>query len=190
MLLFQIKKGFKPSAHYECIRGRKTERSSFSNKFKIFSLIHRYHQFVHDHQFCSTRLPRWRFCVLVTMLARTNKRKWSLKKWRNYAKLSAIAEDFYLTNLLNLLLVYIQGFPPLCQPFFPNKPHTQTFLTFQSKWAREEKLCLYNNPAFRDWTSTKFWIIVMQMSSLFIHITNFLRTSVMLLQNFYILLLP
>ena len=94
-----------------------------------------------------------------------------------------------LTNLLNLLLVYIQSFPPLCQPFFPNKPHTLTVQTFQSKWAREEKLCLYNNSVFRGRNSTKFWIIVIQMSGLFSHITNFLRTSRMPVQNFYILLL-
>ena len=37
-----------------------------------------------------------------------------------------------LTNLLNLLFVYIQGSPPLCQLLFPNKPRTQTFLTLQS----------------------------------------------------------
>ena len=52
----------------------------------------------------------------------------------------------------------------------------QTFLTFQSKWASEEELCLNNNSAFRGRNSTKFWIfwiIVIQMSSLFIHVTNF-----------------
>ena len=27
---------------------------------------------------------------------------------------------------LNLLFVYIQGSPPLCQAIFPNKPHTHT----------------------------------------------------------------
>ena len=82
-----------------------------------------------------------------------------------------------LTNLLNLLFVYIQGSPPLCQLLFPNKPRTQTFLTLQSEWAWEEKLCFYNNSAFRCQNSTKFWIIVMQMSSLFINITNFIRTT-------------
>ena len=75
---------------------------------------------------------------------------------------------FNCTNFLNLIFVYIQGFPPLCQPFFPNKPHTQTFLTLQSKWAREGKLCLYNNSPFRGRSSGKFWIIVIQMSSLFV----------------------
>ena len=73
-------------------------------------------------------------------------------------------------------LVYIQGPPALCQPFFHNKPHTQTFLTLPFKWAAEEELCLNNNSAYRGWNSTKFWlfwIIVIQISSLFIHLTNF-----------------
>ena len=76
---------------------------------------------------------------LAATLARINKRKWSLKKRKNQAKLNAIAEDFNFKKF-----VYIQGSPALCQSFFPNKPHTQTFLTLQSKWAREEELCLNN----------------------------------------------
>ena len=70
--------------------------------------------------------------------------------------------------------------------FFPNKPHTQTFLTLQSKWAREEELCLNNNSTFRGRNSTKFWIIVIQMSSLFIHITNFKITITNLNSKFCI----
>ena len=89
---------------------------------------------------------------LAAKLARLNKRKWSLKKVKQ--NLNAIAEDFSLKNI-----VYIQGSPTLCQPFFPYKQHTQTFLTFQSKWAPEEELCLNNNSAFRGRYSTKFWII-------------------------------
>ena len=60
--------------------------------------------------------------------------------------------------------------------FYPNKPNTQTFLTLQPKWALEEELCLNNNPVFRGRNSAKFsiiWIIVIQMSSLFVHVTNF-----------------
>ena len=68
---------------------------------------------------------------LAATLARINKRKWSLKNRKTQAKLNAIAEDFSF---------YIQGFPALYQPFFPNKPHAQTFLTLQSKWAPEEEL--------------------------------------------------
>ena len=59
---------------------------------------------------------------LTATLARINTSKWSLKK--NQAKLNAIAEDFSLKKF-----IYIQGSPALCQPFFPSKPHTQTFLT-------------------------------------------------------------
>ena len=80
--------------------------------------------------------------------------------------------------------------PLLCvKPFFPNKPHTQTFLTLQSKWAPEEELCFNNNSAFRGRNSTKFWIfliIVIQMSSLFIHVTNFKTTITNLNSKFCI----
>ena len=62
---------------------------------------------------------------------------------------------------------------PWSQSVFLNKSHTQTFLTLQSKRAREDELFLNNNSALRGRNSTKFWIIVIQMSSLFIHITNF-----------------
>ena len=48
-------------------------------------------------------------------LARINKRKWSLKKKdKTKQNLNAIAEDFSLKKI-----VYIQGSPALCQPFFP-----------------------------------------------------------------------
>ena len=82
-----------------------------------------------------------------------------------------MVEDFNFKKL-----VHIQGSPALCQPFFPNKPHTQTFLALPFKWAAEETLCLNNNSAFRGRNSTKFWlfwIIVIQISSQFIHLTNF-----------------
>ena len=88
---------------------------------------------------------------LVATLARINKRKWSLKKEKIKQNLNAIAEDFSLKKI-----VYIQGFPALCQPFFPYKPYTQTFLTFQGKWTPEEELYLHNNSAFRG---RIIWII-------------------------------
>ena len=121
---------------------------------------------------------------LAATFARINKRKWSLKKEKIKQNLNAIAEDFSLKKI-----VYIQGSPALCQPFFPYKPHTQTFLTFQSKWAPEEELCLNNNSAFRGRNSTKFWIIwiiIIQMSSLFIHVTNFKITIANLNSKFCI----
>ena len=90
-----------------------------------------------------------------------------IKKRKNQAKLNAIAEDFSLKKL-----VYIQGSPALCQPFFPYKPHTETFLTFQSKWAPEEELCLNDNSAFRGRYSELFELLI-QMSCLFIDVTNF-----------------
>ena len=84
---------------------------------------------------------------LVATYGRINKRKWSLKKEK-------IKQNFNLKKI-----VYIQGSSALCQPFFSYQPHTQTFLTFHSKWAPEEELCLNNNSAFRGRYSTKFWII-------------------------------
>ena len=77
-----------------------------------------------------------------------------LKKEKIKQNLNAIAEDFSLKKI-----VYIQGSPALCLPFFPYKPHMQTFLTFQSNWAPEERFCINNNSAFRGRYSTKFWII-------------------------------
>ena len=91
---------------------------------------------------------------LTTTLARINKRKWSLKKEKIKQILNAIAENFSLKKI-----VYIQVSPALCQSLFPYKPRTQTFLTFQSKWATEEELSLNNNSAFIGRYSTKFWII-------------------------------
>ena len=75
---------------------------------------------------------------------------------------------------------------PWSQSVFLNKSHTQTFLTLQSKRAREDELFLNNNSALRGRNSTKFWIIVIQMSSLFIHITNFKITITNLNSKFWI----
>ena len=105
-----------------------------------------------------------------------------IKKRKNQANLNAIAKDFSLKKI-----VYIQGSPALCQPFFPYKPHTQTFLTFQSKWAPEEELCLNNNSAFRDrYSSSELFELLIQMSSLFIHVTNFKITITNLNSKFCI----
>ena len=86
--------------------------------------------------------------------------------------------------------LFIFKAPLLCaNHFYPNKPHTQTFLTIQPKWTPEEELCLNNNSAFRGRNSTKFWIfwiIVIQMSSLFIHVTNFKITITNLNSKFCI----
>ena len=134
---------------------------SIFTSIQIFSLIHCYHlsttpapilawvYFNTPAILCNTSdsvAVLW----LAAMLPRINKRKWSLKKIKNQAKLNAIAEDSSFS---------IQGSPTLHQPFFPNKPHTQNFLTLQSKWDPEEELCLNNNSAFRGRYSTKFWII-------------------------------
>ena len=149
---------------------------------QIFSLIHRYHlsttpasilsgAYFNRSAILFNTSDSVAVLWLAATLGRINKRKWSWKKKKKSSKLNAIAEDFSFKKF-----VYIQGSPALYQPFFPNKPHTQTFLTLQSKWAPEEELCLNNISAFRGRNSTKFWIIwiiVIQMSTLFIHVTNF-----------------
>ena len=107
-----------------------------------------------------------------------------IKKRKNQSRLNAIADDFSFKKL-----VYIQGSPSLCQLMFPHKPHTQTFLKPQSKCSPEQELCLTNNSVFRVRNSTKFWIfwiIVIQMSSLFIHVTNFKITITNLNSKFCI----
>ena len=113
----------------------------------------------------------------------------------NISRFVTCVEVITYMLLCNLLyctfknIVHIQCSSALYQPFFPNEPHTQTFLTLQSKSLSEEKLCLNNNSAFRGRNSTKFWIIwiiVIQMSSLFIHITNFKITITNLNSKFCI----
>ena len=121
------------------------------------------HQFCHEctlilQQYCWADLTRWWFYDWRQRLLEL-KKKWSLEKEKIKQNLNAIAEDFSLKKI-----VYIQGSPALCQPFFPFKPHTQTFLTFQSKWAPQEELCLNNNSAFRGRYLTKFWIIWINLS--------------------------
>ena len=78
------------------------------------------------------------------------------------------------TNLLNFLLFIFKASLLCANHCFLT---LKTVLTLQYKWAQEEELCLNNNSAFRGRNSTRFWVTVMQISSLFIHITNFLRTA-------------
>ena len=93
---------------------------------------------------------------LGATLTRINKRKQSLKKEK-------IKQKTYLqSNCRRLQLdnnCLYSMFPCSVPTIFSYKPHTQTFLTFQFKWAPEEQLFLNNNSAFRDRYSTKFWII-------------------------------
>ena len=163
---------------------------SIFTSIQIFSLIHCY--------LSTTPAPilSWAYFNTPAILfnksdsvAVLNKRKWSLKIEKIKQNLNAIAEDFSLKKL-----VCIQGSPTLCQPFFPYKLHTQTFLAFQSKWALslwwapEEELCLNYYSAFRGRYSTKseLFELLIQMSSLFIHVTNFKITITNLNSNFCI----
>ena len=52
------------------------------------------------------------------------------------------------TSVLKNLFIFKA--PLFCaNHFFPNEPHTQTFLTLQNKLTQEEELCFNNNSAFR-----------------------------------------
>ena len=102
-----------------------------------------------------------------------------IKKEKIKQSLNTIAEDYSLKKIF-----YIQDSPALCQQFFPYKPHTQTFLTFQSKWAPEEELCLNHNSDIQP--SSELFELLIQMSSLFIHVTNFKITITNLNSKFYI----
>ena len=71
--------------------------------------------------------------------------------------------------------MYIQGSPALCQPFFPYKLHTQTFLTFQSK--RKVfiiiVLIIIQLSKVDIQPSSELFELLIQVSSLFIHVANF-----------------
>ena len=137
--------------------------SIFTN-IQIFSLVHCYLSTtpapIFSWAYFNTLATLFNRSDLVTVLwlaatlSRINKRKWSLKKEKISQNVNAIAEDFSLKKI-----VYVQVSPALCQPFFSSKPHMQTILIFQSKWAPEQELCLNNNLTFRGRYSTKFWII-------------------------------
>ena len=66
-------------------------------------------------------------------------------------------------------------FNALSEPFFPHKPHSQTFLTFQSKWAQRKNfvLIIIQLSEVGIQPSSELFELLIQMSSLFIHVTNF-----------------
>ena len=107
-----------------------------------------------------------------------------IKNRKNQAKLMQRQKTSAFRNL------FIIKAPLLCANcFLPNKPLTQTFLTLQPKWVTEKELSLNNNSTFRGRNSTKFWIIwiiISQMSSAFIHVTNFKITITNLNSKFCI----
>ena len=115
LLLFQIKKGvgFKHSVYYGCIKG---------NGFKLST---NFPMDINSNKPCQlgSDFPRPPASILsgayfniaailletsaslallwlTTTLAWTNKRKWSIKKWRNQAKLNATEEDFYFNKFV------------------------------------------------------------------------------------------
>ena len=107
---------------------------------------------------------------LAATLARINKRKWSLKKEKIKQNLNAIAEDFSLKKL-----VYIQGSPALCQPFFPFKPHTKLFWhsSLNEPQRKNFVLIIIQLSEVGIQPSSELFELLIQMSSLLIHVTNF-----------------
>ena len=79
-------------------------------------------------------------------------------------------------------------FKALSEPFFPYKPHTQTFLTFQSKWAQRKNfvLIIIQLSEVGIQPSSELFELLIQMSSLFIHVTNFKITITNLNSKFCI----
>ena len=102
------------------------------------------------------------------MLARINKKRWSLKKEKIKQNLNVIAEDFSLKKL-----VYIQSFRALCQPFFLinctrklfwhsnlNEPQRKNFVLITIQLSE-----VNIQPSF------ELFELLIQMSSLFIHVS-------------------
>ena len=85
--------------------------------------------------------------------------------------------------------LFILKAPLLCANHFFLINHTRKCFWHSNLNEPQKKNCLNNNLAFRGRNSTKFWIfwiIVIQMSSLFIHVTNFKITITNLNSKFYI----
>ena len=127
--------------------------SSIFRSIQIFSLIQCYHLFTTPAPILSwayfntpailfNRSDSVAVLWLAATFARINKRKWSLKKKKKSSKTKCNCRRLQLeeTCLYSRL-------PRSVSTIFSLKPYTQTFLTFQSKWAPEEELCLNNNSA-------------------------------------------
>ena len=116
-------------AHYGCKRGRGFELSRFSRCTLIqisleysvsFIIIGSFPttpstNFVKSVQYDSAILFNTSASVVVLWLAatvaRTNKRKLSLKNWGNQAKLNAIAEDFYFNKFVKFTISLYSRLP-------------------------------------------------------------------------------
>ena len=84
--------------------------------------------------------------------------------------------------------LFILKAPLLCANHFFLINHARKCFWHSNLNETQKKNCLNNNLAFRGRNSTKFWIfwiIVIQNSSLFIHITNFKITITNLNSKFY-----
>ena len=120
---------------------------------------------------------------LAATLARINKRKWSLKKEKIKQNLNAIAEDFSLKKI-----VYIQGSPTCANHFFLlNHTHRLFWHSNLNEPQRKNFVLIIIQLSEVDiQPSSELFELLIQMSSLFIHVTNFKITITNLNSKFCI----
>ena len=112
----------------------------------------------------------WRFYDWRQSFPRISKRKWSLKEEKIKQNLSAIAEDFSLKKI-----VYIQGSPALFEPFFLiNHRHKPFWNSNLNEPQRRNFVLIITQLSEVDiQPSSELLELLIQMSSLFIHVNNF-----------------
>ena len=161
---------------------------------QIFSLIHCYHisttpapiflwSYFNTQAILFSRSDSVAVLSMATTLARINKRKWSLKKYKMKQNLNAIAEDFNLKKL-----VYIQGSAALCQPFFLINHTRKLFWHSSLNQPQRKNIFLIIIPLLEVDIQSSFELfeLLIQLSSLFIHVTYFKITITNLNSTFRI----
>ena len=160
---------------------------SIFTSIQVFSLIHCY--------FSTTTAPilSWAYfntpailfnrsdSVAALSLAATLAR--TTKKEKIKQNLNTIAEGFSLKKIVD-----IKGSPALCQPFFPHKPHVQTFWHSNLNEHQRKNFVLiitYLSEVYIQPSSELFELLI-QISSPFIHVTNFKITITNLNSKFCI----
>ena len=168
---------------------------SIFTSIQIFSLIHCYHlstipATILSWPYFNTLAALFNRSDLVAILwlaatlARINKRKWSLKKEKIKQNLNAIAEAFSLKKP-----VYIQGSPALCQPFFFFINHTCKLFWHSNLNEPQRKnfvLIIIMISEVDIQLSSELFELLIQISSLFMHVTNFKITFTNLNSKFCI----
>ena len=119
----------------------------------------------------------------MATLARINKRKWSLKKEKIKQNLNAIAGDFSLKKI-----IYIQGSLLCVNHFFLiNDTHKLFWYSSLNEPQRNKSvLIIIQLSEVHIQPSSESFELLIQMSSLFIHVTNFKITITNLNSKFCI----